>query len=247
MPKAKRIPAKNRILSVTIRRLVDDSPDTSWLGEYSEKQTSAYSIDRAHSEDCASVNQKSKAQTILEHARNAVVDCQKKEKLESNEWYALEDAYDQLNELVDEVAGCDCGKRGDMERNEYRYFNPSFNYVTKDDKPADGLTDEEVRKYVRQDYERMESLNRGNWCFLGILADAKIGIPSNKDSGGSQRYTVQEIASGGEWGYESDMSQTDFDEAESEQLADLKDQLAALGFKKRAIATAFKNVEHKEA
>ena len=248
MPKAKRIP-KNKILSVTIKRMLDESPDTSWLGEYSNKKESEYSIDRAHSEDCASVNPNtSKAQTILEHARNAVVDCQEKEKPESNERYALEDAYNQLNELVDQVAECDCGERGDMQRNEYRYFNPSFNYITKDDKPADGLTDEEVRKYVKSDYERLESLNRGDWCFIGIRAEAEIRcVYMTEGRGGRDYFQTQKITSGGVFGFESDMSQTDFEEVESEQLADLKDQLAAIGFSKRAIATAFKTVEHKEA
>ena len=43
-----------RILSVTVKRMVDDSPDTSWLGEYSDTRKSEFSIDRAHAEDCAS-------------------------------------------------------------------------------------------------------------------------------------------------------------------------------------------------
>jgi hypothetical protein len=35
-----------RIHKVTIKRTVDDSPDTSWLGEYSNDSASDYSIDR---------------------------------------------------------------------------------------------------------------------------------------------------------------------------------------------------------
>jgi hypothetical protein len=132
-----------------------------------------------------------------------------------------------------------------MQRNEYRFFNPSFNYVTKDDKLADGLTDEEVRKYVRQDYERMQSLNRGDWCFIGIRAEAKIGIPAGKI--GRQDYiAIQEITSGGCWGYESDMQQSGFEEAENEQLAELKDQLFGLGFSKRAVSAAFKSIERRD-
>ena len=41
-----------RIHKVTIKRTVDDSPDTSWLGEYSNDSASDYSIDRKHSLDC---------------------------------------------------------------------------------------------------------------------------------------------------------------------------------------------------
>ena len=55
--KSKRIAKTgNRILSVVIRRMYDESPDTSWLGEYSNSRESEFSIDRAHSEDCASVS-----------------------------------------------------------------------------------------------------------------------------------------------------------------------------------------------
>src|SRR6266853_1539084 len=74
-----------------------------------------------------------------------------------------------LSVTIRELAECDCGERGDMERGQYRYFNgPVENY--KGESPAD------IRKYIRQDYDRMESLNRGNWCFIGIRAEAEIGI-----------------------------------------------------------------------
>ena len=52
MPTATKQTAAKRIHKVTIKRMVDNSPDTSWLGEYSNKQTSEYSIDRAHSLGC---------------------------------------------------------------------------------------------------------------------------------------------------------------------------------------------------
>lgn len=32
---------------------MDDSPDTSWLGEYSDRASSEFSIDRYHDFDCA--------------------------------------------------------------------------------------------------------------------------------------------------------------------------------------------------
>jgi hypothetical protein len=48
------------------------------------------------------------------------------------------------------------------------------------------------------------------------------------------------------WGIESDMSRTDKEEIITEQLAELKDQLAALGFSKRAISQAFKPENIKE-
>jgi len=44
-----------RIARVTIKRMTDDSPDTSYFGEYSNRAESEYAIDRAHSLDCQSV------------------------------------------------------------------------------------------------------------------------------------------------------------------------------------------------
>jgi hypothetical protein len=44
-----------RIAQVTIKRMTDDSPDSSHLGEYSDLAKSEYAIDRAQSEDCQAV------------------------------------------------------------------------------------------------------------------------------------------------------------------------------------------------
>ena len=68
---------------------------------------------------------------------------------------------------ITEQEGCDCGERGDIERGELRYFNGNVeNYA--------GESPEDIRKYVRQDYERMERLQHGDWGYLGIRADAEI-------------------------------------------------------------------------
>src|ERR1700677_3626378 len=231
-----------RILSVTIGKQVDESPDTSHMGEYSDKRTSEYSIDRVHSEDCASVSLAAKAaQTMLEHAQQTVGDMHNavlaqyngtlaNEKLDL-ERDALDEAYDLLGGLVDETIECDCGESGDQQRNEFQYFNPSFNYVDEHGEPTDGLTPEEVRKYVQQDYERMESMNRGSWCYLGIVAEAEIQATVD-----GKPYTNTLTASC--WGFESDMSSADFAEEEANQLSELKVQREEYGFSKRAIDTA---------
>lgn len=139
-----------RINSVTINRMVDDNPDTSYLGEYSNLSDSGDAIDRK--------------------------------------------------------------ERGDMLRNEYRYFNPTN------------------PEYVEQDYERMESLNRGGWCYLGIQAQAEVIVNG----------TIQRITSGGLWGIESDSGSDYFEEVAAEQCEELRDTLAELGFTKRQIDAAFK-------
>ena len=75
-----------------------------------------------------------------------------------------------------------------------------------------------------EDYQRMESYNRGNWAMIGIKAIAEIAILIKK-------YTptiklIQVITSGGIWGIESD--QDSFKEYETSQLDELKDVLEAL-------------------
>jgi len=253
----KRIRTKKKILSVTIRRMVDTSPDTSHLGEYSSRSTSQFSIDRAHAEDCIENDspQKEKLNRIADAIENDRSICE--EHTHTSEPHCEvcteELAYTSAMDAVRELAECDCGERGDMGRGEFRYFNPSFNYVTKTDDPADGLTPEEVRTYTRQDYERMESMNRGNWCYIGIRAEAEVIVNVETETHrlgtegpGKWRGVVQRITSGGLWGIESDSERSYIEEEQKNQLADLKSELLALGFSKRAIATAFKNTEEKD-
>jgi len=220
-----------RIAKITIKRTTDDSPDTSYLGEYSNRAESDYAIDREHSLDCQSVehNHAETVETLervlqyLDSQRTAEGD-----NPDSIYWEPLDDAIGLIADTQSEAQECDCSG-GDMERNEYRYFNPCWeNY--KGESPAD------IRKYVRQDYERMERLNRGDWVYLGIRADAEIIVDG----------VSQEISSGGLWGVESDSDRAYLSEIDGEQLAELREQLRGLGFGTRAISTAFRNVEHAE-
>ena len=123
-----------------------------------------------------------------------------------------------------------------------RYFNPSSNYVDTDgtilcdENSEDMDTAENVRKYVREDYARMEGLDVGNWYYLGVRADATVCITGD---------LCQKITSDGCWGIESD---TDYwKEVAKEQLAELKSQLLALGFSRRAISVAFRDVQYKDS
>jgi hypothetical protein len=242
MPKAK---AAKRILSVTIKHMMDDSPDTSYLGEYSTKRTSEYSIDRRHSEDCASVNpQAIEAKEKLERVASWVNELRTGNGSEEQdaEWESLDAATECLEQLQEDVIECDCGGHQVSSR-ECEYFNPSDNYQ--------GCEPDEIRKYVRQDYDRMESLNNEDWYYLGIRADAEIGIPIHssyvvEDKSGKRTehtYQTQKITSGGLWGIESDSDASYIKSVETDELADLKTQLLALGFSKRAIAGAFKNIK----
>ena len=271
-----------RIHKVTIKRMTDESPDTSWLGEYSNTAETEYAIDRRHSIDCpvnagtegkllwfTSSSGRIELQMTVEQAESASHSGECDEDVrefakvpaiadqlakidpallsaELKEYGAWDDEeradHDQnLQRIlwlaagdITEQEGCDCGERGDMQRNEYRYFNGNVeNYK--------GESPEDIRKYVRQDYERMERLNRGDWSFVGVRADAEILLPSGDAS------IVQEITSGGLWGIESDSDKSHFAEIEKEELFELENQLHAAGFSKRAIAAAFKNVERENS
>lgn len=230
-----------RIHSVTIKRMIDESPDTSWLGEYSNRATSEYSIDRAHNIECDVNNPPIEAIEKVDHILAHLF--AKRGLLTNGDdsavWQAIDEACDILGEAKESLEACDCDERGDMTRGEYQYFNPSFNYVDKQGNAKD-LTPEEVRKYTRQDYERMEALNRGDWCFIGISAEAEYSIDSPNGS------PIQTVTSGGLWGIESDSDAAFFAETEQEQLSELRDQLHAIEFSKRAIATAFKTIERQE-
>lgn len=119
---------------------------------------------------------------------------------------------------------------GHMRRNDHRWFNPSFNYVTPNGKPGPGLTPADVRNYTRQDYDRMEALNRGEWHYIGIIAKAEVQLTGD---------LVQVLRSGGLWGVESDANAEHTKQIEAEELSNLRHELEAVGFSKRAIAHAF--------
>ena len=152
---------KLQILNVKIENKVDESPDLSFLGEYSRRATSPCAIDRV--------------------------------------------------------------ARGDAGRNEFQYFNPE-------------MTGEETGnpESPEQDYQRMESYNRGEWHMVGIIAKAEIRNPATD--------CTQVIRSGGLWGVESDGGEY-LNDVAKEQLSELAIELRAFagGIGERAIAHAIKN------
>lgn len=192
-----------RIESVTIKRILDEDSDTSWLGEFADQPTNDFAIVHIYPHKG-------------EFVKELPCECGHMHK-EIEEGYAP-------------CPDCDCDYTADWpERGrEYRFFNSAS--IEKDN------SDEENRMYAKQDYERMDGLNQGEWCFIGVRAEAIIRINDLRQS----------ITSGGLWGIESDSDSDYFAEVEQEQLAELKSQLHAIGFSKRAIAAAFRNVERED-
>lgn len=86
----------------------------------------------------------------------------------------------------------------------------------------------------KQDFERMESLNVGQWCFVGIIAKAVVI---------SAQGVTQTIRSGGLWGIESDSGKDYLGEVARDELDSLRVELETFGFGKRAIDYAFLNTE----
>jgi hypothetical protein len=240
---------QKRILTVVVERMDDTDPDTSWLGEYSAKRASEFSIDRAHADDCQT--QSPAAKEAIERLERAIryLDIERLAQTESCQsepngrymsgiWAdSIGEAQDLLIAAQDELVECDCG-RGTWDRREYRYFNPSQNYVDEWGELIDENTAEEVRKYVAQDYARMEGLQAGEWGFIGIRAKAEIAMPNGGHTSAGPTATLQTITSGGLWGIESDSEEDYLKVVEGQELADLRTQLYALGFGKRAIAAA---------
>lgn len=216
---------RKRILSVKIKRIIDTDPDTSYLGEYSNKKESEYSIDRAHSEDCASLEANHSAVVNkLERILQYLFEQRRQAGNDETEQFGLDEACDLIASLQDDVKDCDC-RGGDMKRNEYRYFNgPIENYK--------GEPPEDIRKCIRQDYDRMERLQRGDWHYIGIRAEAEVQLTSD---------IVQRISSGGVWGIESDSDKSYYAEVQADELWSLKAELRAMGFSTRAISQAFKS------
>lgn len=232
--KTKTHAAKNRILSVKLVRKGDYDADTSHLGAYSMRATSPYAIDRRHSEDCQSIAQSAKdaietLERILQHINRERLRAGEDEN--NTEWESLDESFDCLVQLQNDLTECDCGGHNVSSR-ELPYFNPC-------DENYKGESEADIRKYCKQDYERMESLSRGDWGFLGIYAVAEVGVP--RGAGGD--LLTERLRSGGLWGIESDSDRSHFSEVEKEQLAELREVLESFGFSRRAIATAFKDVE----
>lgn len=89
-------------------------------------------------------------------------------------------------------------------RNELRYFVP-MNSVEDHRKGLSRLgysrsqAEDMAREYCRQDYQRMEALNEGQWAYMGITAEARVSYSSGN---GSRR--LEWLTSSGLWGIESD-------------------------------------------
>lgn len=205
---------KNRIKSVRIERVMDDMGDTSTIGEYTDKKED-WAICRHCGEYIVVVEAPNvKAEEIKEEIINLETEeCDD----DTNHNQTIEELRKELNAL--DLHTCQISRR------EYNFFLP----YAGGEEPGS----KNYQEYGKQDFKRMEGLNNGDWSFVGIIAKAEIVTGLG---------TLQTIRSGGLWGIESDAGPY-IDEIGKEQIEELKEELIALGFGKRAINHGFKNVE----
>lgn len=205
---------KNHIEKVWIERQIDEQADTSFIGEYTDKKE-AWVICRHCGEFVAIAEAQDKRADEIEWE---IYDLEMEDEIDEN----------KIDILKTELENLDLHNCGHWSR-EYNYFKP---YAGGEEEGS-----ETYQKYGKQDFERMESLYNGNWCFIGIIAKAEIRTESG---------TMQVIRSGGLWGIESDSEKSYLDEVGKDELENLRLELTALGFGKRAINKAYQSIETKD-
>jgi len=144
------------------------------------------------------------------------------------EYSAAMDLYDAAYDAWDD----DWGNREILADNlytrggcytEYRYFKP---FAGGESKPGGKYTDldgehiipvEEWTRWAVQDYERAEGLNRGDWCFVGVVVE--IDAPACALCGHVEKLTASL------WGIESDADDSEFDEIRDNLIEELKRKL----------------------
>jgi len=208
---------KGRIIKVEIVTRCDESPDTSYLGEYSDVAeegaivcaTGEFYMDVRRRTDI--INRAFELGEIAGGFGDTV---------RGSYWNAkaqrLADKWEELNAIPE-------------QSREYRFFIP---YAGGEEAHS-----KEYRTYAEQDWKRMCKYSKSYWSYVGIMAQSEVTLAGSN--------VIQRITSGGLWGVESD-SGAYLEEVAGEELAGLRGELEALGFGKRAIAAAFKNATHIE-
>jgi hypothetical protein len=221
---------KPKILRVWIEKRPDESPDTSHLGEYQRHIPNGYYIDRETGNlhyDADTVV----AEVWTNYGRNEyqyISGFQHSASSAAKEW-----AHVDTKGVNQAYLNC----RYRMNRAHENKKGNLFAKYKVDGWETAVTREQKIRVlnivYCCEDAYRLETLQRGDWCYLGIIAKAEIQVKGD---------VVQVIHSGGLWGVESD-SGNYLEEVAKEQLEELGEQLEAMGIGERAIKHEFKNVK----
>lgn len=99
---------------------------------------------------------------------------------------------------------------------------------------GDGKTDADLKREHAKQQRRLTRWQNDGWHYVGVIARANVSVPIGGDS-----FSLYTIDSPGLWGIESDAGKY-LKEVYSEQLDELKAQLAAMGAAFQAFATPAK-------
>jgi hypothetical protein len=187
----------------------DDSPDLSYLGEYTDKP-GEWQVDR---KECRLLgeyieNETEWMDTELATEKAAELEADGMEVTWNSEDVRGDKQIHSLYYWGYEILAADL--RSTYERNSYRYFVPG--------NPYSDVEQSERVKYILQDYERMEDANRGFWSSVGCVVTMFID--------------GEEVAYASLWGIESDCGDGYSKEVEEdlidECISDAKKNSAAL-------------------
>lgn len=124
---------------------------------------------------------------------------------------------------ADSQYSIDREERGDQRSGQYRYFNPRLDVIGV----SESDTDEDVSRYTEEAYKQGEAYHRGEWCYVGIRAEAEVTFTD----------VIQQISSGGIYGIESDSGDY-LTEVANDELDALRVELCAAGFADEQIDAA---------
>jgi hypothetical protein len=202
----------------------DDSPDLSYLGEYTD-QPGEWTVDRELGELLGEYIDKEETIPYREDLDKRVTELE--DQGYDTDWYEEENedgqCYFTLRYWGHEVLAADLCST--YERNSFRYFAPANMDVEAESK-------EDKIKYAIRDFERMEDCNRGYWSPVGCVVTMLI--------------EGEEVAYASLWGIESDSEKEYLKEVEedliSECISDAKKNSAALAAKYRELADKLENL-----
>ena len=198
-----------RVDWVHVKWVNDDDPDLSWLGDYTDRPTTPFFIDRREGRLIGPDNKDWACHLSTarrDYYRNFESCNHRQPGLKAN-WEHC--GADYLN-----------GKRRPTPAEETRFGKFAINWRITRRRPLAFWLD---LLYTCEDYERREDYGNG-WRMQGCSAEATVSYPCGN---GSRR--LESFQSGGLYGVESDSERDYMEEVEQEQLADLVQHLSYFG------------------
>jgi len=198
------------IEQVRIKRMIDNDPDTSYLGRYTDDIGPGVVIrkyDEFYERIPTEMERDSNGRFIGKEEPDI--------PLYSNEYVGFRPA------------------------NHIPHNPDNWKHVSRADKKAVREKFGSLKKadyaYALEDYNRFEGLTRGDWYYIGIEVDATVSI-----SVAGRCLNSIVVQSGGLWGIESDSGDVEINDIISDEKESLRKELQSMGFPDDQIDAAFK-------